>query len=272
MNLVSEGDPTIDAEIDGFTKELAATDRAFVVDSRLAWHFVEDALKVFLLVDTAQAVSRVLSDQPSRSETESYRGTSDAVRDILARQESERRRFQSTYGVDLFRWSNYDLMIDTSEISAEEAVELILSHRREAPPAPTRLWLAPRSLYPTEHVRELAGERTEEILESMREQGFSREFPIDVVASRDRGLYVIDGHRRLSCALRLGLKIVPGRLVGQDEDEISPNMSVRTLLAAQPRRSWLNDWEDAHGFRFTSYPGEPAQPCDPTQQVGTAGE
>lgn len=260
MNLLSETEPTIDEEIDGFTRELAATEREFVIDSRLAWHFVPKALKVFLRVDTIHAASRVIGDQRSRSDTESYRGSDDAVRDILARQESERRRFLSTYGVDLFRWSNYDLVIETTEISAERTVDLILEHREEPPPLATRFWLAPKSLYPTAPVAELVGPETDGLLESMRAIGFDRESPIRIVAARDRGLYVLDGHRRLSCALRLGLEIIPCRLVGQDCDEIGSGMTVATLLADRPRSAWLHDWENAHGFRFSAYPGEP-QPC-----------
>ncbi len=266
LNLVSEQEPTIDAEIDGYTRELAAGDSEFVIDSRLAWHFVPDALRVFLLVDTERAAARVLGDQRSRSDTERYRGADQAMRDIVARQESERRRFLGTYGVDLFRWSNYDLIIDTSEISAEEAVRLILDHPAGLRRPPTRLWLAPRSLYPTEHVRLLAGAATDELLAAMGERGFDPGAPIRVVASGRRALYVLDGHRRLSCALRLGLDVVPCELAGQDGDEIVPDLSVEALVAAQPRRSWLYDWEAAHDFRYRSYPeagGDRASVADP---------
>ncbi len=265
MNLLSESEPTIDAEIDGFTRELAAAGGDFVIDSRMAWHFVPEALKIFLLVDTERAARRVLGDQPRRSDTESYRGSDEALRDIVARQESERRRFLQTYGVDLFRWSNYDLVIETSDISAEETVRLILGHPAGERRPPTHLWLAPRSIYPTEHVRVLAGPATETLLASMRERGFDPRSPLRVVASRDRGLYVLDGHRRLSCALRLGLPIVPCRLAGQDGDELVPDLSVETLIAAQPRRSWLFDWEAAHDFRYRSYPEPPGHGDPPAE-------
>lgn len=254
MNLVSESEPTIDEEIDGFTRELAAAGGEFVIDSRLAWHFVPDALKVFLLVDTAEAVARVLGDQPSRSETESYGGSDDAVRDILARQESERRRFLSTYGVDLFRWANYDLVIETTGISAERTVELILEHRREEEPS-TLFWLSPESIYPTRPLAEVAGAETDALLERMRTDGFG-ESPIDIVASDRRGLYALEGHRRLSCALRLGLEVVPCRLRGQDRDEVAPGVTVASLLAERPRPSWLREWEAAHGFAFSSHPAD----------------
>lgn len=260
MNLFSEDEPTIDEKIDGFTRQLAATGGEFVIDSRLAWHFVPEALKVFLLVDTSQAVARVLGDQASRSETESYGGSEDAVRDILARQESERRRFLRTYGVDLFRWSNYDLVIDTSEISAERTVELILDHRDRGEPSSTYFWLSPRSIYPTEPVPDLAGPVAEALLESMRAEGFDRERPIRIVASRERGLYALDGHRRLSAALRLDLKIIPCLLVGQDGDEIAPETTVASFLVARLQSARLRDWEERHGFRFGAYPDELAEP------------
>lgn len=253
MNLLSETEPTIDQQIDGFTRELAASGRDVVIDSRLAWHFVPQALKVFLRVDTREAVARVLGDRSRHGEAEAYSGRQDAVRDILARQESERRRFLSTYGVDLFRWSNYDLVIETSEIPAERVVELILGHRPQEPPT-TRFWLAPRSLYPTGELEADAESKSDSLLESMRERGFDEGVPLRIAAAHDRSLYLLDGHRRLSAALRLGLPVVPCRLVGQDDDEIAPNLSVVDLVASRVSSASLRAWERAHDFRFTSYP------------------
>ncbi len=258
MNLLSETDATIDEEVDGFTRELAASGRDFVIDSRLAWHFVPEALKIFLLVDTNLAVERVLGDQPSRSESESYGGPDEAVRDIRARQESERRRFIGTYGVDLFRWSNYNLVIETSRITPERTVELILEHRADDQPRTTRFWLSPRSIYPTAPVEVTAGAESAGLLDSMRRDGFDTASPLRIVASRDRGLYVLEGHRRLSCALRLGLAVVPCRLAGQGDDEIAPGTTVAEMLAAKPLAARIRDWEESHDFRFSSHPdGQP---------------
>lgn len=254
MNLVSEDEPTIDEEIDGFTRQLAETGGEFVIDSRLAWHFLPEALKVFLLVDTNQAAARVLGDQPSRSETERYDGLADAVRDILARQESERRRFQSTYGVDLFRWSNYDLVVETTRISPERTVELILGHRPDERHPTTRLWLSPQSIYPTRSAAEVAGSETEALGAAMRSEGFDADAPIGIVASLRRGLYALDGHRRLSCALELGLDVVPCTLLGQDDDQLPSGATVRELLAERGRSAWLDEWERAHDFRFSARP------------------
>ena len=253
MNLLSESEPTIDRQIDGYTKELAASGREVVIDSRLAWHFVPHALKVFLRVDTREAASRVLGDQPQRSDTESYSGREDAVRDILARQESERRRFQTTYGVDLFRWSNYDLVIETTAIPADRAVALILAHRPEEP-ASTRFWVAPRSLYPTRSFELGADVEGDALLESVRERGVDEASPLHIVAGSDRALYLLDGHRRLSSALRVGLDLVPCRLAGQDDDEIGPGLTVAKLLASRVSRAAIRAWERDHDFRFTAYP------------------
>ena len=49
LNLLSEKDKSIDKKIDDHTRALADSDENYIVDSRLAWHFIPSSYKVFLL-------------------------------------------------------------------------------------------------------------------------------------------------------------------------------------------------------------------------------
>ncbi len=67
LSRVAETDPSIDAEIDARTVSLGATGESFVIDSRMAWHFIPDSVKVFLGVRTDVAAARIYA---SMRETE----------------------------------------------------------------------------------------------------------------------------------------------------------------------------------------------------------
>jgi predicted cytidylate kinase len=123
-NWLAERDDMIDSQVDQVTKDLGATsDEAIVFDSRMAWRMVPAALKVHLIVDPAVAAVRLHSTRTSA--TEQYESATHA-RDLAEeRYQSERRRFLSTYGVDVFRLRNYDLVVDTSTAPVEVVTDTV---------------------------------------------------------------------------------------------------------------------------------------------------
>jgi predicted cytidylate kinase len=126
LNRLSETDPTIDEEIDSVFRSLAETKEPLVVDSRLAWHFLPLSFKVHLVVDPEVAAARVLHREGSQAER--YESVAEALERIGARADSERRRFQVMYDLDIFRLGNYDLVIDTSRASPDEVARAVLDH------------------------------------------------------------------------------------------------------------------------------------------------
>jgi cytidylate kinase len=124
FNVRSELDDKIDHYIDQLQHDIAASGERLVVDSRLAWHFFTDALKVHLITEPITAARRVLGR--IGDPVENYR-TAEQARDHLARRsESERRRFLSRYGVDKTDLRNYDLVCDTTNATPEQVVARIL--------------------------------------------------------------------------------------------------------------------------------------------------
>src|SRR4051794_1003396 len=60
FNLHSEVDDRVDHSIAQLQHDIAAAGESLVVDSRLAWHFFTDALKVHLITEPMIAARRVL--------------------------------------------------------------------------------------------------------------------------------------------------------------------------------------------------------------------
>jgi cytidylate kinase len=129
LNRYSETHPAIDEEIDGESIRLGATDESFIIDSRIAWHFIPHSFKVYLTVDPRVAAERLVADRGRTGE--SYDDVATARDEILKRRESEVERFRRTYGIHLADLDNYDLVIDTSQAPPREVAEAVLNGFRE---------------------------------------------------------------------------------------------------------------------------------------------
>ena len=124
----AERDDAIDREIDARTVRFSEQQDDFVMDARLAWHFIPSSIKVFLDVSRAVAASRIFGDDRA-TEGENV-DTAATLRAIDERVASERLRYQKYYGVDYLEPSQFDLVVDTSERSVAQVVDEIVRHLR----------------------------------------------------------------------------------------------------------------------------------------------
>ena len=110
LNQYSETHPEVDEEIDNASRELGTKDESFVIDSRIAWHFIPHAFKVYLRVEPRIAAQRILGDGERTSE--GYADVETAVRDIRERRASEVKRFRDLYEIDLWRDRSSFLIVE----------------------------------------------------------------------------------------------------------------------------------------------------------------
>jgi len=124
LNRYAETHPEIDEEIDATFKALNDSNE-LIVDSRLAWFFIQKSYKVYLKTSVAVAANRISNDRKRKNEK--YLSKEEAIRDIISRKESENKRYLELYGVDCSDLSNFDLMIDTTFITPEKVADIILA-------------------------------------------------------------------------------------------------------------------------------------------------
>lgn len=124
LNQRADSDPTIDQQIDGIFASLATREDLLVVDSRMAWHFLPKSFKICLTVDSMVAAKRIWEHQRAG---EGYATVEECLAAINARKASERSRFWRTYGVRLEDPANYDLVIDTTTLPADEVAALVFA-------------------------------------------------------------------------------------------------------------------------------------------------
>ena len=102
----------------------------FIIDGRLAFHFIPHGIKIFLTIDPLEAARRVFQDQ-SRSWVESHETIAHAAENIITRRMSENERYMKYYGLNIYNMWSYDIVIDTTMKTVEEVFEIIKNRIHE---------------------------------------------------------------------------------------------------------------------------------------------
>jgi CMP/dCMP kinase len=123
LNQMAEVQKELDAQLDDYLIGLNDTDEPLVLDSRVAWHFVKDTFKVRLTVDPDVAVKRIFSDNTGELR-EKFSSLEEAMEEVEKRKQSEIKRYQALYGINIGKDDNFDLVINTSHKSREETLQV----------------------------------------------------------------------------------------------------------------------------------------------------
>jgi cytidylate kinase len=126
----SEKDKEIDIEIDKRTQELAKKENNFVIDSRIGFHFIPDSIKIFLKTDPKKAAERTWKDIQSgkRAQEKQYKSQDEVMKAIIERQQIEKRRYLKHYNVDMLDMSNYEFILDATDMSLQEEIDAVLEY------------------------------------------------------------------------------------------------------------------------------------------------
>lgn len=126
FNAYIENNPDIDKAIDNEMSEYLNSHDNLVVDSRLAWHFAKDAFKVYITVNIDVAAARLAKDAINRNIEDKHESIDEAKIAIIKRQRYERERYIREYGIDILDLENYDLVLDSTNMSSEEIANMII--------------------------------------------------------------------------------------------------------------------------------------------------
>lgn len=123
LGKLAEEDRSIDEELDQWQMHLGRTEDYFVIDSRLGFHFIPNSIKIFLKADKEIIAKRVFAEDVRQENNISEKST---LEKLNQREESEKKRYKEYYDLDYTNESNYELVIDTTNISAQEAADKII--------------------------------------------------------------------------------------------------------------------------------------------------
>lgn len=123
-------DPSTDREADEYQKSLGETETDFIIDGLMSWYFIPHGFKVFLDIDPDVAAQRIYNarmKETGRDDEPEYASVEDAKRVIADRMAGNSARYAKWYGADPLDRSQYNLVIDTTNISPEQVADQILA-------------------------------------------------------------------------------------------------------------------------------------------------
>jgi CMP/dCMP kinase len=224
MNKYADLHKEIDDEIDNVLRDLNTSDKRFVIDSRLAWFFIPTSFKLYFTTDVEVAAKRVLND--STRVNEDYSTVEEAIENIKERKKSENERFSKLYNADCADFNSFDLILNTTELKTVVVSQFIADVvSGKIKNSNQVIWCNPEVLFPTDGISALANETKNEPI--------TIENPI-LVTEKQGALLIVDGHKRVSDALRSKIPVIPVKIV------TNSNLSCKQT----------NEWSDFHGFTF----------------------
>jgi len=121
LNEVGKKDKWVHTKADEKTIEIGKTKDNFIIEGWIAGHFIPHSKKIFLDVDPEVGAKRIFKNQrPDEKPCE----TVDEMRSLLKeRLETTDAQFQRYYGIKFLDKSNYDIVIDSTNLSIEEMVK-----------------------------------------------------------------------------------------------------------------------------------------------------
>lgn len=129
FNIYVENHTDIDLQIEKNAKEYADTHNNIVIDARLGWYVVPDSFKIYLKVDLNESARRVLND--FRGKVEQYDNFEQAKKEIAERYSLENERYYKVYKIRKDDLSNYDLIIDTTNVAPRKVADEIIQKYNE---------------------------------------------------------------------------------------------------------------------------------------------
>ena len=248
MNSMMENDLSYDYAIDNEVTRISVEkcSETIIFDSRMAWKFAKDSFKVFVTVDPVTAAERVIED--NRGKEEVYSDIEDARIKLIERSKLENRRFIDIYNVDYFDYNNYNLILDSTYVTADELAEIAYEKFQNycESSSETTILMSPESLYPLNPIIEF----------DLTNQEIRKEYSDNSVTIIENEFYhyITKGQQRVLSAVLGKDKLIN---VNLDKEKSSFFYSNKEELLSKTHEiglKGLKDYEKIYMFSYKSYP------------------
>ena len=258
FNKLAETDKSIDKLIDERSTRLGRELSDAVFDSRLAWHFVEESFKVFLMTDVMESARRVYND--TERSAESYASVTEAAEALTKRTGLEKERFKSLYDVDYYNKNNYDLIIESTKATPRQIAEEIVRYYEEFKMAKfdTKVVLNTGSVIPAVALDRLSMEKLQALSDKYAAELTEKDTL--VLQANDTALRQINGYTVVDtdieeyvAATKAGYVFMEVAGINNACDKSLEAVSCAEVLEAPDK---LNEYETYMGINYTFKPSE----------------
>ena len=102
-----------------------------IVEGRTQFHFLPESLKIFIKVSPEEGARRIWKElQNKEAQEQRNEGNIESFemmkKRIYEREDEDASRYEQYYGFDHRDESHYDLVLDTTSMDVEEAVEKVM--------------------------------------------------------------------------------------------------------------------------------------------------
>ncbi|MBI2145723.1 AAA family ATPase [Candidatus Woesearchaeota archaeon] len=131
-----ETDVDVDQQAAHQAREAALSGKTIIVEGRTQFHFLPDSVKIYIKVDFEEGARRIWDElQDHHRKQARNEGTINSFeemkRELRQRQENDTQRYEQYYHLNLADESQYDLVMDTTSMTAEEATQKVLHFLRQ---------------------------------------------------------------------------------------------------------------------------------------------
>ena len=134
FNARAASDHSLDEAIDEELRKLR-DESDIIIDSRLGFYWIPESFKVYLDLDIDVATARIFKDAVSNAGRGVGAGQAtslaEASKQVQSRLNAETRRFKRMYGVDPYKDSNFDLIINTARHSPQTVALTVFDHYKK---------------------------------------------------------------------------------------------------------------------------------------------
>jgi CMP/dCMP kinase len=128
MNISAEVQRNIDLDVDQLLQEKYRREDRLVIDSRMAWKWMPQSFKIFLVLDPDTAAARIFDNlQKEGRQSEDASSVAEVRASIERRFASEQRRYLALYGVNPTDPLNFDLVINTRHNNLETVTAIVIA-------------------------------------------------------------------------------------------------------------------------------------------------
>ncbi len=126
-NKLGEKDPSTDKEVDEWQKKLGEKEDNFIIEGRTSYYFIPHSIKIYLDVNEEEGAKRIYESKASKERNEKkYSDIEETKKAIKERMKSDEKRYKQYYGINCYDKKNYDIIIDTTNMTPEEVTEKII--------------------------------------------------------------------------------------------------------------------------------------------------
>ncbi len=129
--------PKVEQEIDYKVRDIAyaleRTQKNILVEGRVQYHLIPNSIKIYIKVDAKEGAHRILKDlQDTQTSQQRNQQTASTIEEVIKlneqREETDAQRYQKLYGIDHRIETQYDLVIDTTNITAQQAANKLITY------------------------------------------------------------------------------------------------------------------------------------------------